>query len=236
MNNTQAFRIGIVGGMGPLAGVRLQELIITCTPAGTDQEHLQVLCFTNPQIPDRTESWKTQEATAACIEAIRETATILVSAGADRLVMPCHTAHVHINEIQHGIPVPFVNMVELTLQKIRAIARPEDRIAFLGSDGSRNAGLYHERARDIAWILPSEDDQRTIMRAIYTIKAGRQEEGCDLLLTVAARLREMGATYVLLGCTELSLCASQLRAQNIPCIDPLELVAKECVSNAGALM
>ncbi len=50
------FRIGIVGGMGPMAGVLLQKLIIEATPAEQDQDHLEVICFTNPHVPDRTRS------------------------------------------------------------------------------------------------------------------------------------------------------------------------------------
>ena len=50
------FRIGIVGGMGPMAGVYLQELIIEATPASRDQDHLEVVCFTNPHVPERMRS------------------------------------------------------------------------------------------------------------------------------------------------------------------------------------
>ncbi|MEQ9659939.1 MAG: hypothetical protein RLO00_17505, partial [Fulvivirga sp.] len=47
--------IGIVGGMGPQAGVTLHEAIVRHTSAITDQEHLSVILMTFPRaIQDRT--------------------------------------------------------------------------------------------------------------------------------------------------------------------------------------
>jgi len=46
--------IGVLGGMGPAATADFYQKIIRATPAKTDQEHLKVLIFSNPQVPDRT--------------------------------------------------------------------------------------------------------------------------------------------------------------------------------------
>ncbi|MCE7996916.1 MAG: hypothetical protein HEP71_33450 [Roseivirga sp.] len=40
--------IGIVGGMGPQAGVALHEAIIRRTPVEKDQDHLSVVLMTYP--------------------------------------------------------------------------------------------------------------------------------------------------------------------------------------------
>ena len=48
--------IGIVGGVGPLAGLDLQAKIVAQTIAGRDQDHLPVVSLSWPgPIPDRTE-------------------------------------------------------------------------------------------------------------------------------------------------------------------------------------
>ncbi len=48
--------IGVVGGMGPMAGVRLVELITRLTPAKRDQEHRDIVLVSMPgRISDRTE-------------------------------------------------------------------------------------------------------------------------------------------------------------------------------------
>jgi aspartate racemase len=47
--------IGIVGGVGPYAGLDLNRKIFDNTVAKTDQEHLQVILFSfSADIPDRT--------------------------------------------------------------------------------------------------------------------------------------------------------------------------------------
>ena len=49
-------RIGIMGGMGPMATVDLMKKIILATEAGCDQEHIPMLVDNAPQIPDRTKA------------------------------------------------------------------------------------------------------------------------------------------------------------------------------------
>lgn len=46
--------LGIIGGMGPLAGCDLLEKIIANTDARCDQDHIHVLLDSNTAIPDRT--------------------------------------------------------------------------------------------------------------------------------------------------------------------------------------
>ena len=48
-------QIGILGGMGPEATSELFSLIIKNTKAQNDQDHIPVLIYNNPKIPDRTQ-------------------------------------------------------------------------------------------------------------------------------------------------------------------------------------
>ena len=48
--------IGVLGGMGPGATVEFFFRIIASTPANCDQDHLKVIIYNNPKIPDRTEA------------------------------------------------------------------------------------------------------------------------------------------------------------------------------------
>lgn len=47
-------KLGILGGMGPLATVEFMLKIISQTPAHNDQEHIPMVVSSVPQIPDRT--------------------------------------------------------------------------------------------------------------------------------------------------------------------------------------
>lgn len=48
-------KLGIIGGMGPLATVKLFEMIVLMTRAKSDQEHIHILVDNNTSIPDRTD-------------------------------------------------------------------------------------------------------------------------------------------------------------------------------------
>ena len=45
--------IGILGGMGPLATVDFLRKLVERTPAVRDQDHVPVVVYSVPQIPDR---------------------------------------------------------------------------------------------------------------------------------------------------------------------------------------
>ena len=105
--------IGILGGMGPRATVDLFEKIILNTPATKDQDHLHILINNNPQIPSRVEVFMNERVNP--LSALIQSASVLEKAGADFIIMPCHTAHIWIEELQKSTSVPFYNMIENTV-------------------------------------------------------------------------------------------------------------------------
>ena len=50
------YKIGIIGGIGPLATVDFMEKVIRRTEATKDQDHIKMVVEHNPKIPDRTEN------------------------------------------------------------------------------------------------------------------------------------------------------------------------------------
>ena len=47
-------RLGIIGGLGPMATAYFMELLINMTDAKCDQDHLEMIIYNCPSIPDRT--------------------------------------------------------------------------------------------------------------------------------------------------------------------------------------
>lgn len=48
-------KLGILGGLGPMATAYFFQLIIQMTQAETDQEHIESIIYNCPSIPDRTQ-------------------------------------------------------------------------------------------------------------------------------------------------------------------------------------
>lgn len=224
------YRIGIVGGMGPMAGVFLQKLIIEATPAQKDQDHIQVLCFTNPQIKDRTASLA-NDGGKGYLTDIVESACLLENAGVNIIVIPCNTAHARLPEIQKSISVPVVDMITVGLESI-ITKYGGISVGLLATEGTIRENIYQNNilGKRFKWITPSLTNQQKIMEIIYAIKAGKGEGEIDALLPIAQDLIIQGAQVILLGCTELSMYFDYV-VKNIdyPVFDPLRAVAQYLV-------
>ncbi len=46
--------LGIIGGLGPSATAYFMDLVTNMTDANSDQEHLDMIVYSTPSIPDRT--------------------------------------------------------------------------------------------------------------------------------------------------------------------------------------
>jgi len=223
------YRIGIVGGMGPMAGVLLQKLIIENTPVTKDQDHIEVVCFTNPHIPDRTKSLREdngEKYVAAIVDSIR----ILERAEVDCILIPCNTAHAKFDDIQRTTQIPIVNMIEKTQRNIRALG--VHSVGLLATDGTIASGVF--TSNDILQVLiPSATEQQELMDLIYGIKAGKDNDRATAskLKRLVESFQKRGAEKVILGCTELSLYAGYF--ENGVVIDPLRILAEEAVKSAN---
>lgn len=224
------FRIGIVGGMGPMAGVYLQQLIIEATPAARDQDHFEVVCFTNPHVPERMRSLA-EDGGRRYAAAVRASAQLVARAGATHIVIPCNTAHARLAEIQQGVEVPILDMVRLALEELVARHGAGRRIGLLATVGTINERVYERTAGESVaeWVLPDPGDQARVAEAILAVKVGRLREILDDVAAVSRRLADRGAEVIVVGCTELSMCNEGLNAVGRPLVDPLRVVARRLV-------
>ncbi len=111
--------IGIIGGMGPLAGIDLYNKILNRTAAKSDQDHIHVIIDGNTSIPDRTRAIL-HSGQSPVYELIRS-AHRLEFMGADILVMACNTAHYYYEQIAPHLAVPFIHMIDETAKEVRAL-------------------------------------------------------------------------------------------------------------------
>lgn len=227
---TQPFRIGIVGGMGPMAGVYFQQLIIEATPASRDQDHFQVVCFTNPHVPERMRSLA-EDGGRGYAAAVRASALLLAEAGATHVAIPCNTAHARLAEIREGVGVEVLDMVELGLRDLVARYGTAQRIGLLATVGTIDERVYQRcpAGAGLAWVLPEEEDQRLISEAILAVKVNQGPRVAGDLQGVVRRLIQRGAGVILVGCTELSMCLDALRPAGVPLVDPLRTLATHLV-------
>ena len=90
--------IGVIGGMGPYAGIDLVKNIFDMTKASSDQEHVPLSMISLPHlIEDRTAFLlgKSQNNPGIILS---EIAMKLIEQGATAIGMPCNLSLIHISE------------------------------------------------------------------------------------------------------------------------------------------
>tara|TARA_R110002073_G_scaffold332410_1_gene518232 strand:+ start:22038 stop:23477 length:1440 start_codon:yes stop_codon:yes gene_type:complete len=238
----RAFKIGVVGGVGPLATVDFMEKVVKLTEAHRDQDHIKMIVEQNPQIPDRTEHLL-HEGTDPTI-ALFATCKKLETAEADLIAIPCNTAHAFVDRMQLHLRIPVLNMLDETMAQV-ASRYSGQLVGLLATSGTVESGVYSEAASRVGveLMLPDQVHQALVMEAIYGaegVKAGCIDGKCKSDLHAAIEhLARRGAGVILLGCTELPLVFPQMEAYDaaghtVALLDPTLLLASACVRHARA--
>ena len=225
--------IGILGGMGPLATADLFKKIVLMTKAGSDNEHIRIYIDNNAQIPDRTGA--ILGGGADPVPEMSSALKHLEACGADCIIMPCNTAHYFLPRLQSQTSVPFLSMLEATAASCRALF-PGKTAAVLATRGTLSAGLYQKVLDEagVAYVIPGEAEQDALMRVIYQgVKADAPAEHYRAdWESVLSAMVQLGADYLILGCTELPLAAAALGSA-LPTVDPTEELARAAIAFCG---
>lgn len=224
-------RLGVIGGLGPMATAYYLELMIRMTDAGRDQEHPEIIVLNIPTIPDRT-AYILGRSDESPLEPMVELGKQLKSLGATVLATPCITAHYFHEMLQDGIGLPLIHGIRCTAQTL--FDAGVRKVGLMATDGTVQSGIFQRQVEELGMelVLPGEEGQRSVMALIYDqVKAGLEP---DLTLFAAVRdeLRTKGAQAVVLGCTELSLLKKG-KDLGDGILDALEVLAKESVLACG---
>ncbi|MCX4304375.1 MAG: amino acid racemase [Acetatifactor sp.] len=226
-------KLGVIGGLGPMATVYFLQLLTCMTQAETDQQHLEILVHSRPQIPDRTDFILGKSSRDPFPE-MTEVGRGLARQGAELLAMPCITAHYFQSRLEEAIGVPVINAIEETAACLRE--HQISRAGILATDGTIESGLFQEKFREygIEAVIPGEESQTKVMHLIYrNVKAGREVE-IPLFEQVSRELFRGGAQVILLGCTELSLIKRDYPLRS-GYLDVMEVLARKAVLSCGVL-
>jgi aspartate racemase len=236
--------IGVVGGMGPLAGVRLVELITRLTPARRDQSHRDVVLVSMPgRISDRTEFLLGRSKDNPAI-AVVDCVRTLVRAGATCVGVACNSVHappiwddITAALARDGCDAALLHLIEETGREIAARLSPGSKVGVLGTNGTVRSDLYGRvlRAEGFEVLYLAECRQRELHAAIYNpddgIKSAAQvsDRVRNLVAQAARSLIAEGAQCVVLGCTELPLALPVEKLSGVPVVDPSVILARQLI-------
>ena len=225
--------LGVIGGLGPMATAYFLQLVTQMSDAATDQEHIEVLIHSKPQIPDRTRFILGKSSESPLPEMLKIGAQ-LAGLGAQVLAIPCITAHFFQGRLEREIGVPVINAIEETAEYLRQEGIV--RAGLMATDGTVQSRLFQDTfsSYGIEIITPDEEHQAKVMHLIYqNVKAGVKPE-IVLLEQVGRQLSDCGAQVLLLACTELSIIKRDF-VLGAEYLDVLEVLARKAVMECGRL-
>ena len=220
-------RVGIIGGMGPLATVDLYQKIISNTPAKKDQDHIPLIIDNYPQIEDRTGFILGKNESP--LPKLIESATRLKNAGCEAICMSCNTAHYFIDDIKKNVDIKFLHIAEITVNSIIKNYPNLKNIAVLATIGTNKAKIYENiliKNNLICVQIPDEINQ-LLMSCIYDgVKAGKTNLFVDKFKKV---VDSINADLFISGCTEIPILTPLIESNKI-FVDPTLELAKAIVS------
>ncbi len=220
--------VGILGGMGPRATVDLFQKLVDSTPAANDSEHIPVVVYSVPQIPDRTAA--ILHGGRSPLADLRRGIDTLNGAGASVIVIACNTAHDWFAELQESTDIPLLHIAHAVVEELRMLVAPRATVGILGTSGTVSSGLYsRELSRaGLGCISPSAARQEDVDRGISLVKAGRTAESAALFQGAIDDLDRRNVQAIVLACTEIPLAMGNCDIA-VPAVDATAALARHCV-------
>lgn len=229
--------IGIVGGMGHLAGLDLAAKVVQVW-AEQSSESAAYLLISDGNIPDRTAAllWNGADFVPAVVDELKR----LHRAGADLAAIACNTAHARIDVIRQQSPIPVLDMIELTCAHIAATVPRRLPIGVLATRATIELDLYGAKLAAAGYTVVHADSATTELAhcGILEVKRHGAEAGTRSLARARSRLIDAGAKVIIMGCTEIPLAfgpgvtTTHIDTRPLTLIDPTLILAKALVAAA----
>lgn len=222
------YKLGVIGGMGPLATVSFYERVVLNTLAKCDNEHIDMVVLSHASMPDRTKCIIENKG-GEFLEVIKKDFKILEDIGVEAVAIPCNTSHYFFDEFKKFTSLRIINMIEETILEVKR--RGIEKIAVFGTLGTLNSKVYEKYANQHGILVKevSSEDKQAVMDIIYDIKETNALDG-RRFVDILSRYCD-DETVGIIACTELSLLDIP---EDINTIDALNVLVKRSIELSGA--
>ncbi len=227
-------KIGVIGGMGPLATADFFTKVVNAAiamGAAQDEDHVPLLLVSDPRIPRRPAAiLHGAKSPLPAMLALRDS---LIASGAVAIAMPCNTAHYWIDDLSKNCPVPFLSIIDAACDALPEHVPKGAKIGLIATGATLQTKLFETPLRQHGYqpLLPTDQDMQVlIMPAIAQVKAGQAAMGGHSIEVAVQHLLDRGAAIVVLACTETPLAIEAIASPLLAhCIDTNSALARTCV-------
>ncbi|WP_420456739.1 aspartate/glutamate racemase family protein [Rubrivirga sp.] len=236
--------VGVLGGLGPYAGLDLVRSIFDETDARTDQGHLPVTLVSYPnRVPDRA-TWLADPTAPSPLPAMMEVLRRLDDAGCAVAGVPCNTAHAPalFDRLRDGLladgrDLALLHIVDAIVARLAEVAPDAGTIGVLATTSSIENRLHQIglEAAGLSALVPDAAHQAAVQNAIYgptglkAESAPPRPQARQALLDATDHLIERGAQAVILGCTELPLAVPEADRGGVPFVNSTRALARALI-------
>ena len=222
------YKLGVIGGMGPLATVKFYDKVVLNTDAHNDNEHIDLVVLNHSTMPDRTRCI-IEKKDLEFLNVIKKDLEILDNIGVDVVAIPCNTRHYFYDEFSKYTNLKIINMIEETILEIKR--RGVKQVAVFGTIGTLNSKVYDKYAQKYGIEVKelSDEDKNSVMDIIYKIKETNNLENKEFIEILNKYCDK--DTIGIIACTELSLLDI---CKSINTIDALDVLVNKSIELSGA--
>ena len=222
------YKLGVIGGMGPLATVKFYDKVVLNTDAHNDNEHIDLVVLNHSTMPDRTRCI-IEKKDLEFLSVIKKDLEILDNIGVDVVAIPCNTSHYFYDEFSKYTNLKIINMIEETILEIKK--RGVKQVAVFGTIGTLNSKVYDKYAQKYGIEVKelSTSDKNSVMDIIYNIKETNNLENKEFIEILNKYCDK--DTIGIIACTELSLLDI---CKSINTIDALDVLVNKSIELSGA--
>jgi len=224
--------LGVLGGMGPLATVDFLGKLVDETPARRDAEHIPIIVYSVPHIPDRARA--ILEAGESPLPAMLAGIRTLKGAGATCIVIPCNSAHYWYDDLVREVGLPILHIADAACGQFAARGVQANTVGLIATKGTLAAGFFQQRLDACGYRCitnTARDQDALVLPAIESVKRNDVGGAHALVVRAAQNLHDQGAQAIVLACTELPLAFEYApTAIAAICIDATRALARASVA------
>lgn len=228
---------GVLGGMGPLASAEFLRTVYrtACRIGVSEQASPRVALVSCPDLPDRTEALAPRGRPGELrllADRCEAGLAALQSLGAEHVFVCCFTAHAVLDRLPGRLLRGLVRLPQLVHDEL---AGAPGEALVLASAGAVHSAVFHPDRAGAELRLPSGQDQESLQKLLYRLKAGaRVQAEAPALWEIVSHYRP---ARVVFGCTELHLftAAAEQGELTLPyeVVDPLRTLAAAIAGQAA---
>ena len=222
--------IGILGGSGPIAGANVYIRTLRYAQlkyhAVQDCDFPTTILYSLP-LEGFTEKGIIENNTVK--KQFKSGLSVLQNAGSEVIIIACNTLHTYLTEVKNDLAVPILDIISLTVEEV--VSSGAQIVGVVASETSYKKQLFGNFLRPEGIEVLEVDDMTQsdlndiilhVMGGNYSVKDNQK------FLKIINSLVARGAEAVIIGCTELSIVAEQVKSV-VKLHDSANIIAKAAI-------